>query len=142
MKDIQISIGRTGAAATFAVLEPVVVAGSTVGMATLHNAGEVARKDVRIGDTVIIQKAGDIIPEVVEPLPKLRDGSEKKFVMPKDCPVCGLPLAKEEAEAVWRCINFDCPARNAVASFTSPPRTPTISRGWARRWSMCCLNPI
>jgi DNA ligase (NAD+) len=110
LKDIQISIGRTGAATPFAVLEAVKVAGSTVKMATLHNAGEVARKDIRIGDTVIIQKAGDIIPEVVESLPKLRTGREQPFVMPTDCPVCGQPLHKEPHEAVWRCINFDCPA--------------------------------
>lgn len=113
LKDIQISIGRTGAATPFAVLEPVKVAGSTVGMTTLHNAGEVARKDIRIGDTVIIQKAGDIIPEVVESLPKLRTGKEKTFVMPKNCPICAEPLHKEEKDAVWRCVNFDCPALEA-----------------------------
>jgi DNA ligase (NAD+) len=110
LKDIQVSIGRTGAATPFAVLEPVLIAGSTVQMATLHNAGEITRKDVRIGDTVIVQKAGDIIPEVVESLPKLRTGNEKVFVMPKNCPVCGHPLHKEPNEAVWRCVNFDCPA--------------------------------
>lgn len=110
VKDIMVSIGRTGAATPFAALEPVLVAGSTVGMATLHNASEVARKDIRIGDTVIIQKAGDIIPEVVQSLPKLRTGKEKVFTMPKNCPVCGHPLAKREEEAVWRCVNFDCPA--------------------------------
>lgn len=110
VKDIMVSIGRTGAATPFAVLEPVKIAGSTVQMATLHNAGEIARKDIRIGDTVIAQKAGDIIPEVVAPLPDLRDGSEKVFQMPKNCPVCGTPLFKEPGEAVWRCINYDCPA--------------------------------
>ena len=110
VKDIMVSIGRTGAATPFAVLEPVLIAGSTVGMATLHNAGEVARKDIRIGDTVIVQKAGDIIPEVVESLPKLRTGKEKAFVMPTHCPVCGHPLKKRPEEAVWRCVNFDCPA--------------------------------
>ena len=110
VKDIMVSIGRTGAATPFASLEPVHIAGSTVQMATLHNAGEVARKDIRVGDTVILQKAGDIIPEVVESLPKLRTGKEKPFVMPTHCPVCDHPLHKEEKEAVWRCINFDCPA--------------------------------
>lgn len=121
LKDIQVSVGRTGAATPFAVLEPVLVAGSTVQMATLHNAGEVARKDVRIGDTVIIQKAGDIIPEVVGPLKELRTGKEKQFVMPKDCPVCGQPLHKEEKEAIWRCVNFDCPAveRERIIHFAS-----------------------
>ncbi len=110
VKDIMVSIGRTGAATPFAVLEPVLIAGSTVQMATLHNAGEVARKDIRAGDTVIVQKAGDIIPEVVESLPKLRTGKEVVFKMPQNCPVCGHPLFKEPHAAVWRCINFDCPA--------------------------------
>lgn len=121
VKDIMVSIGRTGAATPFAVLEPVSVAGSTVQMATLHNAGEVARKDIRIGDTVIIHKAGDIIPEVIESLPKLRTGDEQEFVMPANCPVCGHPLAKRPEEAVWRCVNFDCPAltRGRIIHFGS-----------------------
>src|SRR5439155_21908194 len=88
VKDIFVSIGRTGSATPVALLEPVVVAGSTVQMATLHNESEVARKDIRVGDTVIIQKAGDIIPEVVEPLIKLRTGDEKPFKMPTHCPDC------------------------------------------------------
>lgn len=112
VKDIFVSIGRTGSATPVAILEPVVIAGSTVQMATLHNEGEVHRKDIRIGDTVIVHKAGDIIPEVVQPLIKLRDGSEKKFVMPKVCPDCGTPLVKaKETEAVWRCPNNACPSR-------------------------------
>lgn len=112
VKDIFVSIGRTGAATPVAMLEPVVVAGSTVQMATLHNESEVARKDIRIGDTVIIQKAGDIIPEVVEPLIKLRDGSEKAFKMPSHCPDCGTKLIKAKVgEAVWRCPNNACPSR-------------------------------
>jgi len=121
LKDIQISIGRTGAATPFAVLEPVQVAGSTVGMATLHNDSEIARKDIRIGDTVIVQKAGDIIPEVVGPLDQLRDGSERVFLMPAVCPVCGQPLVKGTSEAVWRCVNFDCPAleRGRIIHFAS-----------------------
>lgn len=111
VKDIFVSIGRTGAATPVAMLEPVVVAGSTVQMATLHNQDEVARKDIRIGDTVIIQKAGDIIPEVVEPLVSLRTGSEKKFKMPTHCPECNTKLVRPEGEAVWRCPNNRCPAR-------------------------------
>lgn len=106
--DILISIGRTGAATPFAVLEPVVVAGSTIHLATLHNENEIHRKDIRVGDTVVIQKAGDVIPEVVGPLPKLRDGAEKPFEMPKTCPICGSPLVKKPAEAVWRCSNNEC----------------------------------
>jgi DNA ligase (NAD+) len=88
------------------------VAGSTVQMATLHNESEVHRKDIRIGDTVIVQKAGDVIPEVVRPLVELRNGSEKKFIMPKQCPDCGTKLVKaKETEAVWRCVNNACPSR-------------------------------
>lgn len=112
VKDIFVSIGRTGAATPVAMLEPVVVAGSTVQMATMHNESEVARKDVRIGDTVIIHKAGDIIPEVVEPIVKLRTGKEQKFVMPAHCPDCNTKLVKLKAdEAVWRCPNDACPSR-------------------------------
>lgn len=113
VKDIFVSIGRTGAATPVAMLEPVVIAGSTVQMATLHNEGEIARKDIRVGDTVIVQKAGDIIPEVVEPLTKLRDGSEKEFSMPKSCPECDTVLVKNKVEdAIWRCPNNGCPSRS------------------------------
>lgn len=122
VKDIFISIGRTGAATPVAMLEPTVIAGSLVQMATLHNEGEVMRKDIRIGDTVAVHKAGDIIPEVIESLPKLRDGTQKKFVMPKDCPDCGTKLVKaKEEEAVWRCPNSKCPSRlsNQLRHFAS-----------------------
>jgi len=113
VKDIFVSIGRTGAATPVAMLEPVVIAGSTVQMATLHNSSEIARKDIRVGDTVIVHKAGDIIPEVVEPLPKLRNGSEKAFVMPTHCPECKTKLVKSKAEdVVWRCPNEHCPSRS------------------------------
>lgn len=113
LKGIFISIGRTGSATPVAVLKPVVVAGSTVQMATLHNEGEIARKDIRIGDTVIIQKAGDVIPEVVEPLIKLRSGKEQPFVMPSHCPDCKTKLVKAKAtEAIWRCPNNACPSRS------------------------------
>jgi DNA ligase (NAD+) len=112
VKDIFVSIGRTVSPTPVAMLEPVVVAGSTVQMATMHNESEVARKDIRIGDTVIVHKAGDVIPEVVEALVKLRDGSEKKFIMPTHCPDCGTKLVKTKAEdAVWRCPNNACPSR-------------------------------
>lgn len=112
VKDIFVSIGRTGAATPVAMLEPVVIAGSTVQMATLHNESEVARKDIRVGDTVIVHKAGDIIPEVIEPLIDLRDGSEKPFKMPTHCPECNTELIKYKAEdAAWRCPNEACPSR-------------------------------
>jgi DNA ligase (NAD+) len=113
VKDIFISIGRTGTATPVAMLEAVLVAGSTVQMATLHNESEVLRKDIRVGDTIIVHKAGDIIPEVVEPLTKLRDGSEKPFVMPTHCPECNTKLVKLKAEdAAWRCPNDACPSRS------------------------------
>ncbi len=122
VKDIFVSIGRTGSATPVAMLEPVVIAGSLVQMATLHNEGEIARKDIRIGDTVAVHKAGDIIPEVIEPITKLRDGSEKKFQMPKKCPECNAALVKiKEKDAVWRCPNNKCPARlaNQLQHFAS-----------------------
>lgn len=122
--DIFVSIGRTGAATPVAMLEAVVVAGSTVQMATLHNEGEIARKDIRVGDTVIVHKAGDIIPEVVEPLVTLRDGSEKVFVMPTHCPECNTLLVKYKAEdAIWRCPNHNCPSRSwkRLEHFASKP---------------------
>ncbi len=124
VKDIFVSIGRTGAATPVAILKPVVVAGSTVQMATLHNEGEVHRKDIRIGDTVIVQKAGDVIPEVVRPLVELRAGSEKPFIMPKHCPDCGTKLVKAKAiEAIWRCPNNGCPSRawKQIQHFASRP---------------------
>ncbi len=112
VKDIFVSIGRTGVATPVALLEPVVVAGSTVQMATLHNEGEVHRKDIRVGDTVVLHKAGDVIPEVVEPITKLRSGKEQVFTMPQECPECGTTLVKLKAEdAAWRCPNDACPSR-------------------------------
>jgi DNA ligase (NAD+) len=122
VKDIIISIGRTGAATPVAMLEPVVIAGSTVQMATLHNEGEVKRKDIRVGDTVIVHKAGDIIPEVIEPLVKLRNGNEKSFLMPIHCPECSTKLVKlNDKDAVWRCPNESCPSRawKAIEHFAS-----------------------
>ena len=111
--DIQVNVGRTGRVTPFAVMEPVVVSGSTVGMATLHNADEVRRKGVLIGDTVVLRKAGDVIPEVVGPVVELRDGTEREFVMPTTCPACGTPLRPErEGDKDIRCPNArSCPAQ-------------------------------
>jgi DNA ligase (NAD+) len=112
VKGIFVSIGRTGSATPVAILEPVEIAGSTVQMATLHNENEIRRKDIRIGDTVIVHKAGDIIPEVVEPIVRLRTGEEHQFKMPKLCPDCNKPLAKYSSnDAAWRCMNKSCPSR-------------------------------
>ena len=132
VKDIFVSIGRTGSATPVAMLEPVVIAGSLVQMATLHNEGEVARKDIRIGDTVAVHKAGDIIPEVIEPMIKLRDGSEKKFKMPKKCPECQTDLVKvKEEDAVWRCPNSSCPARlaNQLKHYASKSALDIVGMG-------------
>ena len=109
--DIQVSVGRTGRATPFAVLEPVFVGGSTVGMATLHNQDQVAAKGVRPGDTVVVRKAGDVIPEVVGPVLNLRPASSKPWVFPTDCPRCGNPMVRPEGEADTRCVAPDCPAQ-------------------------------
>jgi len=111
--DIRVNVGRTGRVTPFAFMTPVKVAGSTVGLATLHNAGEVKRKGVLIGDTVVIRKAGDVIPEVLGPVVDLRDGSEREFVMPTHCPECGAELAPaKEGDADIRCPNArTCPAQ-------------------------------
>jgi DNA ligase (NAD+) len=114
LRDIAVNVGRTGRVTPFAVLEPVLVAGSTVGMATLHNADEVVRKGVKIGDTVVIRKAGDVIPEVLGPVVELREGRElRDFVMPTHCPECGTPLAPaREGDVDIRCPNSrSCPAQ-------------------------------
>lgn len=111
VKDIITSVGRTGAVTPVAVLDEVRLAGTTVQMASLHNEDEIERKDIRVGDTVIVHKAGDIIPQVVRVLKELRDGSERKFAMPKQCPVCDSKLDKDEDEAVLRCPNQSCPAK-------------------------------
>ena len=110
--DIRVNVGRTGRVTPFAVMEPVKVAGSTVVNATLHNADELARKGVLIGDMVILRKAGDVIPEVLGPVADLRTGQEREFVFPAACPACGTTLAKEEDEVDWRCPNSrSCPAQ-------------------------------
>jgi DNA ligase (NAD+) len=111
--DIQVNVGRTGRVTPFAQMEPVVVAGSTVALATLHNAQEVKRKGVLIGDRVVIRKAGDVIPEVLGPVVEMRDGTEREFVMPTHCPECGTELAQQKAGDVdLRCPNHrSCPAQ-------------------------------
>jgi DNA ligase (NAD+) len=112
LRDIMVSIGRTGAATPFAMLEPVFVGGATVGLATLHNADEVARKDVRIGDFVIVRRAGDVIPEVVGPVVARRTGTEVPWVMPTHCPFCNSPIVRVEGEKVARCTGgYACPSR-------------------------------
>jgi DNA ligase (NAD+) len=108
---IAVNVGRTGANTPYAVLEPVFLAGSTISMATLHNAEDIARKDFREGDTVVIEKAGDVIPRVVAPIPSLRPPDAVPWVMPTTCADCGSDLHRDEDEVVWRCENTSCPAR-------------------------------
>jgi len=108
---IDVQVGRTGALTPVARLEPVAVGGVTVSNATLHNEDEIAKKGVLVGDWVFIRRAGDVIPEVVAPIPELRTGDEKPFRMPKKCPVCGTPVVREEGEAATRCPNFECKAQ-------------------------------
>lgn len=112
LKDIICQVGRTGAITPMAILEPVKVAGSTISKTTLHNEDFIKEKELRIGDTVVIQKAGDVIPEIVKVVKEKRTGKEKLFEMPKTCPVCGAPVIREEGEAVARCIGIECKARN------------------------------
>ena len=111
LKDIICQVGRTGAITPMAILEPVKVAGSTISKTTLHNEDFIKEKDIRVGDTIVVQKAGDVIPEILEVKKKKRDGTEKVFEMPKVCPVCGAPVVREEGEAVSRCIGIECPAK-------------------------------
>jgi DNA ligase (NAD+) len=108
---IAVNVGRTGAVTPFAMLEPVAIAGTTVSMATLHNAEDLARKNIRDGDTVIVEKAGDVIPRVVGPVLSLRPADSTPWVMPSECPRCGSTLQRDEGEVVWRCGNTSCPSK-------------------------------
>jgi DNA ligase (NAD+) len=121
LHDILVQVGRTGVLTPVATLEPVFVSGSTVSRATLHNEEEVARKDVRIGDTVVIEKAGEVIPAVVSVRTDLRTGAEKKFQMPKTCPECGSRVIKDPEQVAVRCVNVQCPAqvRRRIEHFAS-----------------------
>lgn len=113
LRDITVQVGRTGALTPVAELVPVTVAGSVVARATLHNEDEVHRKDVRVGDTVIVRKAGDVIPEVVGPVLSLRPADAVEWRMPATCPSCGSPVVREKGEAAFRCLSIDCPAQAA-----------------------------
>jgi DNA ligase (NAD+) len=132
--DIQVNVGRTGRVTPFGVMEPVVVAGSTVERATLHNADEVKRKGVLIGDTVVLRKAGDVIPEILGPVVDLRDGTEREFVMPTECPSCGTPLKPEkEGDKDIRCPNSrTCPSqlRERLAGLAGRGAFDIEALGW------------
>jgi DNA ligase (NAD+) len=111
LRRISVNVGRTGAVTPFAELEPVFLAGSTVSMATLHNADDIARKDIRQGDLVLVEKAGDVIPRVIGPILEERPADTEPWQMPAECPRCGSPLHRPEGEVVWRCENTSCPAK-------------------------------
>lgn len=121
MLDIQVGVSRTGALTPVAILEPVNIGGVTVSRATLHNEDEIRRKDLKIGDYVLVERAGDVIPEVVKPIVERRTGNEIDFVMPGKCPECGSKVIREEGEAVSRCIGSNCPAqlRETIRHFAS-----------------------
>ena len=111
LKAISLQVGRTGAVTPVAELEPVLLEGTTVSRATLHNEDEIQRKDLRVGDRVLVEKGGLVIPKVLQSLPEKRTGREKTFKMPASCPVCGSKLEREEEEAAWRCENASCEAQ-------------------------------
>lgn len=121
VKNIVVSIGRTGVLTPTADLEPVLLSGSTISRATLHNEDFIKEKDIRIGDTVVIHKAGEIIPEIIRVLPEKRTGAERVFVMPHTCPECGSEAGRAESEAAYKCLNPACPAllREGLAHFVS-----------------------
>ena len=121
LRNIRVNVGRTGAIVPWAELDPVHVGGVTVERATLHNQDDLARKDLRVGDTVIVQRAGDVIPQVVSALTQRRTGEERPFEMPTDCPACGTALVRPDGEVIWRCPNRSCPAQlvESVIHFAS-----------------------
>ena len=111
LREIRVQVGRTGVLTPVAEFDPVTVAGSTIARATLHNVDEIERKNVRVGDTIVVHKAGDVIPEVVGPVLGLRPAGAPEFRMPKTCPSCGSPVVREEGEVAYRCVSIDCPAQ-------------------------------
>ena len=111
LRSVEFQVGRTGAVTPVAKLDPVALGGVTVSSISVHNENYILEKDLKIGDAVLIERAGDVIPQIVKSLPDLRNGSELNIVFPKTCPVCNSPLFKEETEAVWRCINIECEAQ-------------------------------
>ena len=121
IEDIVVSVGRTGALTPVAILTPVEISGVEVSRATLHNEDEIRRKDIRIGDTVVVTRAGDVIPEVVRVIEEKRSGKEKPFAMPDVCPVCSEPVIRPEGEAIRRCVNINCPAqiKGSIEHFAS-----------------------
>jgi DNA ligase (NAD+) len=140
LREIVLSVGRTGVVTPTAVFDPVQLAGTTVSRASLHNDDLIRQKDIRVGDTIVVQKAGDIIPEVVRSLPEYRTGREQPFQMPADCPQCGEPLVRLAEEVAWRCVNPSCPAliRESIIHFVS--RDAMNIEGLGEQWITALLD--
>jgi DNA ligase (NAD+) len=134
VKDIIVQVGRTGKLTPVAVLEPVPLGGVTVQHATLHNQDEIDKKDIRIGDWVLIQRAGDVIPEVVQPIVSRRTGTERKFTMPERCPVCGDTTVRLPDEVDYRCVNISCPARLKESILHYASKGAADIEGLGERW--------
>ena len=137
LEDVIFNVGRTGALTPAAKLKPVFVGGVTVSNATLHNMDEVARKGFMIGDTVVVRRAGDVIPEVVRYLPERRPGDARPIVMPAACPVCGSPVTRLEEQAVYKCTGGASGAGRSApnGSCISPAGAPWTSKDWVSDWS-------
>ncbi|MBQ3335596.1 MAG: NAD-dependent DNA ligase LigA [Eubacteriaceae bacterium] len=150
VKSVTVQVGRTGALTPVAELDPVLLAGSTISRATLHNADYIAEKDIRIGDHVLIRKAGDVIPEVVRPLTDKRDGTETAFDMPESCPECGEKTVRLPGEAVTKCVNVNCPAQifRRIVHFASRDAMnieglgPAVVRALLDRRLICDMTDI
>ncbi|MCS6936546.1 MAG: NAD-dependent DNA ligase LigA [Candidatus Bipolaricaulota bacterium] len=140
VKDIIVQVGRTGKLTPVAVLEPVALGGVTVQHATLHNQDEIDKKDIRVGDWVLIQRAGDVIPEVVQPITSRRTGSEKRFTMPERCPVCGDRVVRLPDEVDHRCVNLSCPARLKESILHYASKGAADIEGLGERWVEALMN--
>ncbi len=140
VKEIVVQVGRTGRLTPVAVLEPISLAGVTIQHATLHNQDEIDKKDVRIGDWVLIQRAGDVIPEVVQPIVSRRTGTEKRFTMPERCPVCGDTVIRLPDEVDYRCVNISCPARLKESILHYASKGAADIEGVGERWVEALMN--
>ena len=132
--DIIVQVGRTGVLTPVAILEPITLSGARVSRATLHNENEIQAKDLRIGDIVVVQRAGDVIPEVVRPVKEKRTGNEKEFHFPRTCPACNSSVARIGDEVAWRCLNISCPARLEQGLIHFVSKTGLDIEGLGKRW--------
>jgi len=132
--DITVQVGRTGVLTPVAILEPVTLSGAVVSRATLHNENEIRAKDLKIGDTVVVQRAGDVIPEVVRPVKEKRTGREKEFHFPRTCPACNSPVAKIGDEVAWRCLNISCPAKLEQGLIHFVSKSGLDIEGLGKKW--------